>query len=49
MNIVYLTTEDPLYLPSFFERVFSANHSTAAVVAVRPLFGNQTVRDPGRR
>jgi methionyl-tRNA formyltransferase len=49
VNIVYLTTEDPLYLPSFFERVFSANHSTAAVVAVRPLYGNQTVLDAVRR
>jgi methionyl-tRNA formyltransferase len=49
MNVVYLTTEDPLYLPSFFERVFSSNHSTAAVVAVPPLYGNQTTLDAVHR
>jgi methionyl-tRNA formyltransferase len=44
INVVYLTTDDPLYLPSFFERVLSARSDTAAVCVVPPLYKNQTPR-----
>jgi methionyl-tRNA formyltransferase len=44
VNVVYLTTDDPLYLPSFFERVLSVRNDTAAVFVVPPLYKNQTTR-----
>jgi methionyl-tRNA formyltransferase len=44
INVVYLTTDDPLYLPAFFERVFSARADTAAVFVVPPLYKNQSAR-----
>lgn len=43
MRIAFLTTADPVYLPSFFERVLDACASeTHAVYAVPPLYKNQT-------
>jgi methionyl-tRNA formyltransferase len=44
INVVYLTTGDPLYLPAFFERVLSARADTAAVFVVPPLYKNQSAR-----
>jgi methionyl-tRNA formyltransferase len=43
MNVVYITTDDPIYLPSFFERVLAARPASAVYV-VPPLYRNQTVR-----
>jgi methionyl-tRNA formyltransferase len=44
MNIVFLTVDDPLYLPAFFDRVLSAREDAAAVFVVPPLYRNQTSR-----
>ena len=49
VNVVYLTTDDPLYLPSFFDRVLSARGDTTAVFVVPPLYKNQSVFDAARR
>jgi len=43
MKIVFLTTNDPIYLPSFFNRVFGQyNVRASAVYIVPPLYKNQT-------
>jgi len=42
LNVVYLTTDDPIYLPSFFDRVLGARGDEAAVYVVPPLFRKQT-------
>lgn len=43
MRVVYLTTDDPLYLPAFFERVLDATEGHATTVyVVPPLYKNQT-------
>lgn len=43
MNLVFLTTDDPIYLPAFFDRVFKEWHaSTRAVYVVPPLYKKQT-------
>jgi methionyl-tRNA formyltransferase len=43
LRLVYLTTDDPLYLPTFFERVLGEHHaSTQAVYIAPPLFKNQS-------
>ena len=43
MKIAYLTTDDPLYLPKFFERVLRVTaRETAAVYVVPPLYKQQT-------
>lgn len=43
MRIVFLTTEDPLYLPTFFETVLDQVASqTLAVYAVPPLYRKET-------
>jgi methionyl-tRNA formyltransferase len=42
MNIVFLTTDDPIYLPSFFERVLAAHGDSSSVFVVPPLYKNQT-------
>jgi methionyl-tRNA formyltransferase len=43
MRIVFLTTDDPIYLPAFYERVLSAYGSqTAEVCVVPPLYKGQT-------
>lgn len=49
MNVVYLTTDDPLYLPAFFDRVLSARQDTSAVFVVPPLYKNQTASAAARR
>lgn len=49
MNVVFLTTDDPLYLPAFFERVLAARPDTAAVLVVPPLYRNQTALGAARR
>jgi methionyl-tRNA formyltransferase len=43
LRIVYLTTDDPLYLPTFFDRVLREHHArTPAVYISPPLFKKQT-------
>jgi methionyl-tRNA formyltransferase len=42
VNVVFLTTDDPLYLPAFFDRVLAARTDTAAVFVVPPLYRDQT-------
>lgn len=43
MNIVFLTTEDPIYLPSFYERVLATyGEQTKEVCIVPPLYKGQT-------
>jgi methionyl-tRNA formyltransferase len=49
VNVVYLTTDDPLYLPAFFDRVLSARDDAAAVFAVPPLYKNQSTSAAARR
>jgi methionyl-tRNA formyltransferase len=49
VNVVYLTTDDPLYLPAFFDRVLSARDDTSAVFAVPPLYKNQSATAAARR
>lgn len=49
MNVVFLTTDDPLYLPAFFEHVLAARPDTAAVLVVPPLYRNQTALAAARR
>ena len=43
MNVVYLTTEDPLYLPTMFDRVLTRTMTqTLAVLATSPLYREQS-------
>lgn len=50
LRVVYLTTEEPLYLPSFFSRVLgTGNVEALAVFATRPLYKNQTTRQAAVR
>jgi methionyl-tRNA formyltransferase len=43
MKIVFLTTDDPIYLPAFYDRVLSVyGDRTAEVAIVPPLYKNQT-------
>jgi methionyl-tRNA formyltransferase len=50
MNIVFLTTEDPIYLPAFFDTVLAEYGSqTRAVFAVPPLYKNQSSLQAARR
>jgi len=43
VNIAFLTTEDPIYLPSFYERVLSVyGNQTREVCVVPPLYKGQT-------
>jgi len=49
VNIAYLTTDDPLYLPSFFDRVLSARDDPANVFVVPPLYGRQSTLDAAWR
>lgn len=44
LKIVFLTTDDPLYLPSLFDRVLSVHGGTASVFVVPPLYKDQTAR-----
>ena len=49
MKVVFLTTDDPLYLPAFFDRVLAARPDTAAVLVVPPLYRDQTPTAAGLR
>lgn len=50
VRIVFLTTNDPLYLPAFFDRVLARwAKETAAVYIVPPLYENQTSRAAASR
>lgn len=43
LRTVFLTTDDPLYLPTFYERVLRQHHAeTVAVYITPPLFKKQT-------
>jgi len=43
MNVIYLTTDDPLYLPAFFDRVLlEGRDRTLAVYVVPPLYKKQS-------
>jgi methionyl-tRNA formyltransferase len=44
MKIIFLTTNDPLYLPAFFETVLDQRaHQTLGVHVVPPLYKNETL------
>lgn len=50
MKVIFLTTDDPIYLPAFFERVLSVlARQTAGVYVVPPLYKNQTAVDAALR
>ena len=50
MKLVFLTTEDPIYLPAFFDRVLGEwGDKTLAVYAVPPLYRNQSTLQAARR
>lgn len=50
MRIAFLTADEPLYLPAFFERVLPAlGPRAAAVYLVPPLYKNQTSIEAARR
>jgi len=49
VKIAFLTTDDPLYLPLFFERVLSLRSAESAVFVVPPLYRNQTPIGAARR
>jgi methionyl-tRNA formyltransferase len=49
VKIAFLTTDDPIYLPSFFERVLAARADDSAVFVVPPLYKNQTALSAARR
>jgi methionyl-tRNA formyltransferase len=44
VNVAFLTTDDPLYLPAFFEQVLRARDDAFSVFVVPPLYKNQTAR-----
>lgn len=44
MKIAFLTTDDPIYLPPFFDRVLSVRSAGSSVFVVPPLYKNQTAR-----
>jgi methionyl-tRNA formyltransferase len=50
LNIAFLTTDDPLYLPSFFDRVLAARgDDVSGVFVVPPLYRDQTSLDAAWR
>lgn len=50
MNIIFLTTNDPLYLPTFFERVLDqCSEAVRAVYIVPPLYKNETAFAAARK
>ena len=50
LRLVYLTTDDPLYLPTFFDRVLGERGAqTAAVYVTPPLFKKQTTLQATQR
>jgi len=42
LKIVFLTTDDPLYLPALFDRVLRVHGGTSSVFVVPPLYKDQT-------
>ncbi len=50
MNVVFLTADDPLYLPDFFDAVLARMPATTtAVYRVPPLYGRQSSRSAAWR
>ncbi len=50
LNLTFLTTDDPIYLPAFYDRVLSLwGDRTAAVYVVPPLYKKQTPADAALR
>jgi methionyl-tRNA formyltransferase len=50
LKIIFHTTDDPIYLPAFLERVLSVqSQRTAAVYVVPPLYKEQTVFEAALR
>ena len=50
LRLVYLTTDDPLYLPAFYERVLAERHAETLEVCVAPtLYRRQTPLDAALR
>jgi hypothetical protein len=49
VKIAFLTTDDPIYLPSFFDRVLSIRADEGAVFVVPPLYKNQTSLSAAQR
>jgi methionyl-tRNA formyltransferase len=49
VNVAFLTTDDPLYLPDFFEQVLAARDDRFSVFVVPPLYKNQTARGAASR
>jgi methionyl-tRNA formyltransferase len=49
LNIAFLTADDPIYLPSFFERVLTTRSEKSTVFVVPPLYKHQTTLDAARR
>ena len=49
MKIAFLTTDDPIYLPAFFEQVLGARAQESALFVVPPLYKNQTPRAAAQR
>jgi methionyl-tRNA formyltransferase len=50
VNLVYLTTDDPFYLPPFFDRVLAERGAqTKAVYVAPPLYGKQTALQAAER
>jgi methionyl-tRNA formyltransferase len=49
VKIAFLTTGDPIYLPSFFDRILSIRADEASVFVVPPLYKNQTALRAARR
>jgi methionyl-tRNA formyltransferase len=44
LKIVFLTTDDPLYLPAFFERVLDARGVSCSVFVTPPLYKGQSFK-----
>jgi methionyl-tRNA formyltransferase len=42
MNVVFLTANDPIYLPPLFDRVLAVHGRTSSVFVVPPLYKDQT-------
>jgi methionyl-tRNA formyltransferase len=49
VNVVFLTVDDPLYLPPFFERVLAARADVSALFVAPPLYKDQTSRSAAWR
>lgn len=49
MRIAFLTTDDPLYLPTLFDRVLLLHAENSSVFVVPPLYKGQTTLSAARR